>query len=136
MENDQNNSMLSSNCEKSEIKYEEIRVTDSFSIVGNGEATRNSNYSSVLLTSRNALSKRASELMVELQSVDSERKAASSHRENQEVNDTSQLSMPSNQQKDINDLDMNNNMVSERIEMETNGAKQKKPKNMDIKLDD
>ena len=53
--------------DKSEIKYEEIRVTDSFSIVGNGgEGTRNSNYSSVMFTSRNALSKKASELMVEL----------------------------------------------------------------------
>jgi len=33
--------------EKSEINYEEIKVTDSFSIVGNVEATRNSNYTSV-----------------------------------------------------------------------------------------
>jgi hypothetical protein len=67
--------MQSSNMDKSEIKYEEIRVTDSFSIVGNGgEGTRNSNYSSVMFTSRNALSKKASDLMVELQSVDSERK--------------------------------------------------------------
>lgn len=66
------NSVQFTDNERSEINYEEIRVTDSFSVVGNMEATRNSNLSSLHMTSRNTVNHRGSRFMVEIQSVESE----------------------------------------------------------------
>ena len=54
-DNQQHNaSNYMTNGEKSEIQYEEIRVTDSFSVQGNIEQTRNSMVSSKLETYGNS----------------------------------------------------------------------------------